>query len=174
MKSSLLAAAVFLAVALIEVSLGEHFSIMGIKPSLTLVAVYAFSITEGEGRGIMYGAMGGLIEDCLSGGYMGLFMSGYAVVGYLAGRAGMKWFNIGESANFAGIFLLSLINGLYTAELLTAIRGGSGALGTALRYGLPMAAYNAVAGAVILWLFKEQVARRAPWLRAIREFKVRL
>lgn len=174
MKSSLLAVAVFLAVALIEVALGDRIMIMGTKPSLTLIAVYAFSITEGEGKGILYGAVGGIIDDCLSGGYMGLFMSGYAIVGYLAGRAGMKWFNVGESANFAGIFLLSLINAFYTAALLNALRGGTDLLGTALRYGLPQAVYNAAAGAVLLWFFKGYIARRAPWLKAIREFQVRL
>src|SRR3989337_1475804 len=99
MKHGLSVIAAFFASAVLEASFGDTLSVAGVRPSLMLIAVYAFSITEPAGRGMLYGALGGALEDCLSGGYFGLFLSGYAMVGYLAGRAGKKWFNIGESAN---------------------------------------------------------------------------
>ena len=139
------AIAVLIGVAVLQASIGGMASILGIKPSLTLVAVYALALTGGEGRGIFYGAVGGLVEDCLSGGYMGVFLSGYALVGFLAGRMGKRVFNISEFANF---------------------------LGGILRFALPQALYNAACGTLVLWLFKGEIARRVPWLKTIRHIKV--
>ncbi len=164
----------FIIIAALQAVLGDSFSVWGIKPSLMLIAVYAFSITESGSSGIIYGAFAGLLDDCLSGGYIGLFASGYALVGYLASRAGRKWFNIGESANFAGLFVLSLVNGIYTAALVETVRGDGGILFRILRFGLPQALYNAFAGAFLLWLFRSRLARRAPWLKSIRQMRVRI
>jgi len=165
---------VFMAAAVLEVSLGGMASIYGIKPGLILISVYALSVTGTEGKGLMYGALGGFIEDCLSGGFNGLFLSGYAIVGFLAGKAGKRLFNIGESANFIGIFVLSLVQGVYTALMMSAFIGGYDVVNASLRFALPQAFYNAMAGALILWLFKEQIARRTPWLKVIRQLRVRL
>ena len=163
----------FLAMAVVQASLGDMISIHGVKPSFVLVVVYALSITGGEWKGLVYGSMGGLVEDCLSGGYMGLFLSAYALVGYAAGKAGKKLVNVGESANFAGIFVLTLAAGIYVSAMLSTFVGGQDFFWRVLRFALPQALYNAVMGAVILWLFKEQVARRVPWLKAIKQFQVR-
>ena len=158
---------IFLALAALQASVAESFSIHGINPSFILIVVYALSVTGGEWRGLVYGASGGFIEDCLSGGYVGLFMSGYAIAGYVAGKLGRKVVNVGESANLAGIFLLSLASGLYISTVMEALLGGSGTLSRMLRFALPQAIYNALAGAFLLWLFRERLARRVPWLKAI-------
>ena len=164
----------FLLMAIIQASLGDSISIYGVKPSFIFVIIYALSVTGGEWQGLAYGMVGGFVEDCMSGGYIGLFLSGYAMAGFLAGKAGKKLFNIGESANFAGIFVLSLIQGIYTSALLNTFADGQGIFGRVLRFALPQALYNAFAGALLLWMFKEQVARRVPWLKAIRQLQVRL
>jgi rod shape-determining protein MreD len=164
---------IFLAMAVIQVSFGDLVSVNGIKPSFIFIVIYALSITSGEWKGLLYGCLGGLVEDCLSGGYSGLFMSAYAISGFLAGKAGKKLFNIGESANFTGIFILSLISDVYIILIMQNLGGGSGIVSGILRFALPHAFYNAVAGAFFLWLFKERLARRAPWLKVIRQLQVR-
>ncbi len=174
MKLNISVYVTFIIIAALQAVLGDCLSVWGIKPSLMLVAVYAFSITESGPAGILYGAFAGFLDDCLSGGYIGLFASGYALVGYLAGRAGKKWFNIGESANFAGIFALSLVNGVYTALLVGTVRGESDILYKILRFGLPQALYNALVGAFLLWLFRSRLSRRVPWLKSIRQLQVRI
>ncbi len=163
----------FLAMAVIQASLGDLVSIYGIKPSFIFIAVYALSVTGGEWKGLLYGCLGGLIEDCLSGGYLGLFMSAYAISGFLAGKAGKKLFNIGESANFAGVFTLSFVSGIYVILIMHNLQGGSGIVSGVFRFALPQAFYNAVTGAFFLWVFKEQLARRVPWLKVIRQLQVR-
>jgi rod shape-determining protein MreD len=174
MKLNISVYVTFIIIAALQAVLGDSLSVWSIKPSLMLVAVYAFSITEDGPSGIIYGAFAGFLDDCLSGGYIGLFISGYALVGYLAGRAGKKWFNIGESANFAGILVLSLINGIYTAALVETVRGGNEIIYMSLRYALPQAFYNALAGALLLWLFRSSLSRRVPWLKTIRQLQVRI
>ena len=161
--------AIFLALATLQASALEAFSIHGIKPSFIFIIIYALSITGGEWRGLVYGASGGFIEDCLSGGYVGLFMSAYAIAGYVAGKLGRKVVNVGESANFAGIFVLSIGSGLYISAVLEALHGGSGMLVRMARLALPQALYNAAAGAALLWLFRKRLDRRAPWMKVINE-----
>jgi len=163
-----------LAVAVFQASFGWMAAIYGIRPSLTLISVYALAIIGGEGRGIFYGTVGGLAEDCLSGGMMGVFTSGYAIVGFLAGRMGKRVFNIGETANFMGMFSLSLVQGLYIAVIMNTFIEGYDFLGGTLRFALPQAIYNAVAGTGVLWLFKKSIASRVPWLKTIRHIKVQL
>ena len=163
----------FLALAVIQASLGDIVSVYGIKPSFIFIVVYALSVTGGEWKGLLYGCLGGLVEDCLSGGYSGLFMSAYAISGFLAGRAGKKLFNIGESANFAGIFILSLVSSVYVILIMQNLQGGSGIVYSVFRFALPQAFYNAALGVFFLWVFKEQLARRAPWLKVIRQLQVR-
>lgn len=166
-------ALIFLAMAVMQASVGDLVSVYGIKPSFIFIVIYALSITGGEWKGLLYGCLGGLVEDCLSGGYSGLFMSAYAISGFLAGKAGKKLFNIGESANFAGIFILSLISGVYIILIMQNLQGGSGIVSGIFRFALPQAFYNAAAGALTLWVFKEQFARRVPWLKVIRQLQVR-
>lgn len=164
---------IFLAMAVIQVSVGDLISVYGLKPSFVFIVIYALSVTGGEWKGLFYGCLGGLVEDCLSGGYSGLFMSAYAISGFLAGKAGKKLFNIGESANFSGIFILSLISDFYIVLIMQNQQGSSGIVSGVFRFALPQAFYNAVAGALLLWVFKEQFARRVPWLRVIRQLQVR-
>lgn len=164
MKPRLPLIALLLAAAILQVTVVEWLSLWGVKPNLVLVAVYALAITGGEMRGIVYGAIGGVIIDCLSGAMPGLFLSGYALVGYLAGRAGRKVFNIGEVANFGGIFALSLVQGAYSAVVMSTFISGYDYWGAVLRIALPQALYTAFAGLFMLWLFRKRLADMVPWL----------
>lgn len=165
-KVAVPAAAVLAASAILQASLSGALSVHGVRPSLIFIAVYALAVRSGEMRGMIYGAVGGLVEDCLSGGLLGLMLSGNAIAGYLAGRLGSRVFNIGEVANFAGIFLLSLVQGAYTAAtVVTLISGGE--LGVALLHNaLPQAVMNALVGTAILWPVEGDEFRPRPlsWL----------
>jgi len=174
MNIKLPALLIIISVSVLQASLGEPATIYGIRPNLTLIAVYAFAVMGGEGRGILYGAIGGLVDDCLSGGMTGVFLSGYAITGFLAGRIGKRVFNVGEAANFTGIFVLSMIQGVYTAVMFNTFVEGYDLMGGIWRFALPSAACNAVVGTLILWLFKKRIARRVPWLKTIRHIKVHL
>jgi len=168
MKLKVPSIAVLLIAVVVQVALANKASIYGIKPDIVIVALYALSITAGTGQGLLYGCIGGLLLDCLSGGMLGLFLSGYAIAGYIAGRIGKRLFNIGETANFGGILLLSVTQGVYTAAILSTLMDGYSFFGGLFRFALPQALYSALAGTAILWLFKKPVARRVPWLGKLR------
>jgi len=158
----------------VQAMLGDSISVFGVRPSLMLIAVYALSIIGGAWKGLLYGAFGGFVMDCLSGGMLGLFMSGYALVGYAAGAMGKRVFNVGENANFVGMLSLSLAQGTYTAVVLNTLFQDYSFWGGLLWSALPQAFMTAVAGALILWMFKEEIASRVPWLRIIRNIQVRM
>lgn len=160
--------------ALAQVSFGYAFSVHGIRPGFVFITVFALAFSAGEGRGMLYGAAGGLMLDCLSGGLMGLMLSGYAITGYLAGRLGGRVFNVGEAANFLGILALGLVQGTYTAVILGTFLGDYDILAGVLRFGLPQAIYDAFAGAAILWFVDLESAERHAWGGLIRRVQVRI
>lgn len=160
--------------AVVQVSFGYALSVHGIRPGFVFIAVYALAINAGEGRGMLYGAAGGLILDCLSGGLAGLMLSSYAITGFLAGRLGSRVFNVGEAANFAGLLALGLVDGIYTAVVLGTFLGGYDMLAGILRYGLPQALYNAAAGAAILWFVDQENAGGRAWGGLMRRVRVRV
>jgi rod shape-determining protein MreD len=163
-----------LVAAVLQVSLGYFLSIRGARPDLVFIAVYGLSVAGGEGRGMFYGALGGLIEDCLSGGFIGLMLSGYAIVGFLAGRLAGSLFNIGESANFLGMLVLGLAQSIYTAVVLGTFLGDYDILGGLLRHGVPQSLYTAAAGALLLWMVDESTADRHSWSRLLRRVRIRM
>lgn len=153
MKNIRIPAAVILAaVAIFQASVGDALSFYGVKPSLIFITIYALSIRAGEGKGLLYGAAGGIIEDCLSGGLLGLMLSGNAVAGYLAGRMGKRVYNVGEVANFMGIFLLSLTQGVYVSAAIVTLISSGDLLVAVVRNALPQAFMNAAVGTFLLWL----------------------
>jgi len=165
---------VLLAAVVLQVSFGYFISIRGVRPDLVFIAVYGMSIAGGEGRGMLYGAVGGLIEDCLSGGFIGLMLSGYAIIGFLAGRLAGSVINVGESANFTWLLVLGLVQSAYTAVVLGTFLGDYDMLGGLLRHGVPQSLYTAAVGALLLWLVDEDTADRYSLARSIRRVRIRL
>jgi len=165
---------VLIAAAVLQVSFGYFISIRGVRPDLIFIAVYGLAVAGGEGRGMLYGAVGGLIEDCLSGGFIGLMLSGYAIAGFLAGRLSASMFNVGESANFTGLLVLGLVQSIYTAVVLGTFLGDYDILGGLLRHGVPQSLYTAAVGALLLWMIDENTADRHSWARQIRRLRIRI
>ncbi|MFQ6057781.1 MAG: rod shape-determining protein MreD [Anaerolineae bacterium] len=71
--------------ALLQTTLVPHLSVAGVKPDLMLMAVVSWSLLRGAGEGIVWGAIGGLILDLLSGGPFGICTLSLILVGYLTG-----------------------------------------------------------------------------------------
>jgi len=168
------ALAILFLAAVLQVSSGFALSVHGVRPGFVFIAVYAFAFRAGSGRGMLYGAIGGLILDCLSGGLLGLMLSGYALSGFLAGRLGNRVFNVGDAANFLGILVLGLVQGLYAAVVLGTFIDGYDIPAGFLKYGVPQAVYNALAGAIILWMVDPETADKHAWGGLIRRIQVRV
>jgi len=119
-----------------------------------LVLVYLVGLNAGDMRGVLYGALGGLAVDCLSGGLLGLCASGYGLVGFFAGRLKLSVFDVSRGSGFLGLFSLSLAEGVYAVVIIGTLIGGYGMADTVLRYALPQAVYNAAIGTALIWLVR--------------------
>ncbi len=64
----------------------EDVHILGGRPDLALLLVVTWAIIRGAEEGALWGFVGGLFYDLLSGGSFGLWTLPLTAVGYLAGR----------------------------------------------------------------------------------------
>lgn len=64
----------------------EDVHILGGRPDLVLLLVVTWSIIRGSREGVVWGFVGGLCCDMLSGGSVGLWTLSLTVVGFMAGQ----------------------------------------------------------------------------------------
>jgi len=132
------------AAVLLQTTVLEYAAIMGIKPELVMLIAIFNGFLLGAREGAFLGFAGGVIEDLVSGSYIGLNALSCMVAGYLAGSGGERFFkeNILVST---GIAFFSAAAGL-TANYLLLMHAGIylPALHAFLRVIFPSAAYTAV------------------------------
>ncbi len=74
-----------LLLALLQVTLMPHLVIAGVEPDLVLAAVVCWAILNGASQGAVWGFLGGLAMDLLSGAPFGMHTFVMTLVGTLAG-----------------------------------------------------------------------------------------
>lgn len=75
----------FLLASIFQISVGNLFSIYGVKPDLVLLLVIFNALLQGHREGAFMGFFAGLIEDLLIFGWPGLNVLVKMAAGYLAG-----------------------------------------------------------------------------------------
>lgn len=96
--SPYLAVFVLAGIALLQTTLAPYFSFMGATPEFMLLAVVSWSLLRGGREGAIWGFLGGLMLDLLSGGPFGAILLPLVLAGYLSG--------LGEINVFRASFLL--------------------------------------------------------------------
>jgi rod shape-determining protein MreD len=96
--------------AILQSSLAPHLTVIGVKPSIVLPLVVAWSIIRGSVEGVTWGFVGGLALDLLSGGPVGLSAFTLLLVGFLT--------NLGESSLFKSSLMLPLV-AVFVSSLLS-------------------------------------------------------
>jgi rod shape-determining protein MreD len=84
----------------------------GVKPDIVLVLVCLYSIRNRGTKGIMFGALTGMIIDSAGGFILGPNMLSKAFAGYLSASVREKFFDWNFSLNTALVFILSVIDNL--------------------------------------------------------------
>jgi rod shape-determining protein MreD len=154
-------AGVLLAISVFaQVSFKDELVAFGVGPEPALICVFFVGLFGGDAKGTLYGAIGGLAIDAMSGGLLGLCASGYGLVGFFAGRLSMLMFDIGHRYGAMGLFFLSLTEGVYVSIIVITLVGGSGMAEMVIRQALPQAVYNMLIGAAVLWLVREDTLLR--------------
>jgi len=77
---------ILLIAAVLQSAWLEDVQILGGRPDLVLLLVVTWSIIRGAREGVVWGFVGGICCDLLSGGSFGLWTFSLTVVGFLAGQ----------------------------------------------------------------------------------------
>lgn len=77
---------ILLIAAVLQSAWLEEVQILGGRPDLVLLLVVTWSVIRGAREGVVWGFVGGICSDLLSGGSFGLWTLSLTVVGLLAGQ----------------------------------------------------------------------------------------
>jgi len=89
----LLKGAIIVVALLIQLTLINSITILGLKPDLIMVVVIIFSLLKGEKEGAISGFASGLLQDIFSTGLLGINALAKTVVGFICGILKEKIFH---------------------------------------------------------------------------------
>ena len=81
----LLKGAIIVVTLLIQLTLINSITILGVKPDLIMVVVVVFSLLKGEKEGTISGFASGLLQDIFSTGLLGINALAKTVIGFTCG-----------------------------------------------------------------------------------------
>jgi rod shape-determining protein MreD len=150
----------------------EHFSIADVTPDLALIFVVFCGIHFKGSRGIGMGFAVGLIQDCLSGGLLGVNTLSKSLISFFFSTLKEKLMVEGLFPIFLFIIAASLLDGIiFYLVLVTLFKGD--VPGSFLFSSLPIyAIYNGCVGPILFYFLdinKKWVQRKFPnpYLRQI-------
>jgi rod shape-determining protein MreD len=128
--------------------------------NLVIVAVVYVALAFGAATGMLAGALGGLVQDALAGGVVGVGGLSKTVIGFFVGVLGAQFIMSGAVARFLMFAGATLVHEVLFGALRALVDGS----GFALRWPsvLVQALVNAVIGVLAFW-----VVERGPemWTR---------
>jgi rod shape-determining protein MreD len=131
-------------VALSQTVLVSRIDLWGGRPDVMLLVVLVWSVVRGMNEGLVWGLIGGLIIDLISGGPLGATTLALLVVAFMAGE---PW-GLGVGAPVIRLLILTFICVIAYHLVLLAVLGWTGYAvdwGWALlRVAAPSALLNAV------------------------------
>jgi len=89
----LLKSAIIVVALLIQLTLINSITILGLKPDLMMVVVVVFSLLKGEKEGTISGFASGLLQDIFSTGLLGINALAKTVIGFICGILKEKIFH---------------------------------------------------------------------------------
>ncbi|MBA7624708.1 hypothetical protein ES703_32120 [subsurface metagenome] len=89
----LLKGAIIVVALLIQLTLINSITILGLKPDLIMVVVVVFSLLKGEKEGAISGFASGLLQDIFSTGLLGMNALAKTVIGFFCGIVKEKIFH---------------------------------------------------------------------------------
>jgi len=148
-----------------QITLLEHFAFAGVTPDLALIFVVFCALHFQEYRGVGMGVVVGVIQDCLSGGLLGVNTLSKGLIAFIFSALKDKIMVEGIVPIFFFIIASSLLDGLiYYLVMVTLLKGDIPA--SFLFSSLPVfAAYNALVGPLVFYgldLNRRWVLRRFP------------
>lgn len=141
-------------IAIVQSSILARMDASGVHPDLTLLCVIAWSMLRGSRQGVVWGFVGGLALDLLSGAPLGMNALLMTLAGYLAGLGDAKVF---RSNVILPMFIISALSlGYFAAQVMILSWLGQSLplVNAALRVALPTLALNLLASPIVFRLLR--------------------
>jgi len=141
----LLKGSIIVVALLIQLTLINSITILGLKPDLIMVVVVVFSLLKGEKEGTISGFASGLLQDIFSTGLLGINALAKTVIGFSCGIIKEKIFH--EHILFiipVITFIASLIQSILILLLLRAFGIEYGLAWSLKQIALPEALYSSL------------------------------
>ena len=145
-----------LGLILFQTTLLESATIMGIKPDLTLIAVYFVGLVGGEVHGAMAGLVLGYLMDLMSGGVWGIHLATKSTLGFLSGLLGRTLVNMKGVFTGAIIAFCSLVQGLIFVLVSSFTLEPESLMVLLTHTLLPQAIYDGVVGGAFFWFLSRR------------------
>ena len=155
------------AVALLQVTVAPHVTILGARPDLMLLTVVSWSVLRGRREGIKWGFVGGLCLDLFSGGPFGLSALALIVIGLLSGLGETNIYRSHIALPIVTFLEATLIQGLLYLPLLHIMGRSIPWFDVLLRVMLPSMVLNALlivpVYAALRWLHHRTGREELQW-----------
>ena len=148
-------ASVGLAIALalaVQTTLARFVISGGVRVDLVLVAVVYIALTSGAVTGVWTGTVGGIAQDALSGGLIGVGGLAKTIVGFVVGVTGSQFIVARPLHRFVVFVAASLVHAVCFHGLYVML--DSGGLGASFTAVLGEALTNALVGVVAFQLIE--------------------
>ena len=141
----LLKSAIIVVALLIQLTLINSVTILGVKPDLILIVILVFSLLKGGKEGAISGFVSGLLQDIFSTGLLGINALVKTVIGFTCGTLKEKIFH--EHILFlipAITFIASLVQSILIFLLLRAFGIEYSLVWSIKQVALPEALYSSL------------------------------
>ncbi|GAB4538160.1 MAG: hypothetical protein Fur0020_06980 [Thermodesulfovibrionia bacterium] len=146
---------VYIIIAMLAISL-QSTIFPHIKPDLALILVCLYSLRGGEIRGMVLGAIVGLLIDSVSGFIIGPNILSKSIVGFLFNIIRQKFFFWNAFLNTLMVAIFSIIDTFIVRITLEAFLGVSFS-SMALKTAIIAVLYTTMAGLIAYLVFKPKV-----------------
>lgn len=143
---------VFVLLIPLQASLFGPLSLGGVTPDLGLAVLYCVGLLSGPIEGSLAGIAIGLLQDVGSASLIGFSGFTRGFVGLFTGLLGRRVLDIQSPSNIIFLFVISLVDSLFSALFLEITYGSVPVFGLFFGRAILRAATTACTGYGILWL----------------------
>lgn len=147
--------------ALLQTTWPDALKLQQVVPDLCLILVVYFAITDGEERAMFTGLLGGVYQDVASQAVLGHHVLGLVLVGYVAGRVGVRLITEHPVVKAGLVFAAGSANGVLFQSILYIQNPDNGFVYPLVTLAAPTAFYTALLTPIIFlltnWILRRKV-----------------
>lgn len=135
---------VLLVIFVLQTTFLNHLKIMTVKPDLLLVYIVCTAFINGEYEGSFYGALVGLVQDCLFCDFIGFNLCLYTLCGFFGGMVSKFFYKENCITPVISVVVLTFLFNLMYFMLFVLTRDNTDILYFFKNIIIPMVIYNGI------------------------------